>query len=213
MKTLTLGVLVLLTLVACQANDPDGDGAQVVTSGAAPDTTQPAQETSTQATVTTEPSTTTSPALGTRQNPLDPGVTVRVGDWEVTYIGAVLDATDLVLTENPFNDPPEDGRQFVFLEFEGTYVGEDSGTWLVDVSANILGSQANTFGQLASLDDYCGVIPDAIGDTSETFPGGQVAGNECVSVPSDQLDGALVFVESLFSFDDSDRTFYRINTR
>jgi len=39
------------------------------------------------------------------------------------------------------------------------------------------------------LGDYCGVMPDSLDDTGETFPGGGVSGNVCVSVESDQVEG------------------------
>lgn len=39
------------------------------------------------------------------------------------------------------------------------------------------------------LGDYCGVMPDSLDDTGETFPGGSVSGNVCVSVESDQVEG------------------------
>ena len=213
-----IGAIVLLTLAtACVSSDPDGEGADVVTVPAAVeestqpvvDTTTPRTSTTLATTTTALPATTTTASLaGTRQNPLDPGTKVRVGDWEVTYVGAVLDGTDVVLERNQFNDPPVEGRQFVLLELEGTYVGEDSGTWWLDLRVSVLGSAANTFG--GDFDDFCGVIPDDIGDANETFPGGQVSGSECISVSSDQLDGALVFIESLITFGDDDRTFYKM---
>lgn len=219
MRSATAVIVFLMLLAACVPNDPDGEGAEIVTTTTTPtkstqvtvDTTSPTPPTTTTITTTTtpNPTTTAESPKGTRQNPLDPRTTVRVGDWEVTYLGAVLDGTGLVMEENQFNDPPLEGRQFVLFQFEGTYVGEDSGLWWIDLTVSVLGSAANTFGGSGNFDDECGVIPDDIDGSNETFPGGQITGNECVSVPADQIDGALVFIEA-FTFGDDNRTFYRV---
>ena len=147
-------------------------------------------------------------ALGTRDNPLPVGTRIEMGDWTLAVTEVTLDATEQVMAENEFNDPPVEGRQFVLFEVEATYEGEESGTAWLDFSWAIVGSAGNTFG--TGMDDYCGVIPNPLDDTGETFPGGNVAGNVCVSVDSDQVDGATIRIEETFSFDDT-RAFYALD--
>lgn len=146
--------------------------------------------------------------LGTRDNPLELGTRIAMGDWTLAVTDVTLDATDAVMAENEFNDPPADGRQFVMFHVEAIYEGEDSGTAWLDFSWGIVGSQGNTFA--TGMDDYCGVIPEPLDDTGETFPGGSVDGNVCISVPSDQVDGATIRIEDTFSFEDT-RAFYAVD--
>lgn len=68
-----------------------------------------------------------------------------------------------------------------------------------------MGSAGNSFG--GGMDDSCGVIPDSVNDAGETFPGGTVSGNVCVSADTDQLDGGTILVEEFFG---GSRTFFAI---
>lgn len=147
-------------------------------------------------------------ALGTRDNPLPVGTRIEMGDWTLAVTEVTLDATEQVMAENEFNDPPVEGRQFVLFEVDAAYGGEESGTAWLDFSWAIVGSAGNTFG--TAMDDYCGVIPNSLDDTGETYPGGTVSGNVCVSVDSEQVDGATIRIEESFSFDDT-RAFYALD--
>jgi hypothetical protein len=183
------------------------------------------------ATVVDEPTTTTSPAddedteeepaetpeespaspadseLGTRDNPLPIGTTIEMGDWTLTVTDVSTDATDEIMSENEFNEPPAEGRQFLMFGVEATYNGDDSGTAWLDFSWAIVGSGGNTFGDTGDFEDYCGVIPDDLNEAGEAFPGANVAGNVCFSVPSDQVEGSTIRIEELMSFEDT-RAFY-----
>lgn len=147
-------------------------------------------------------------ALGTRDNPLPLGTRIQMGDWTLTVTEVTLDATEQVLAENQFNDPPVDGRQFVVFSVDATYEGDDSGTAWLDFDWAIVGSAGNTFA--TGRDDYCGVIPGSLNDTGETFPGGSVSGDVCFSVDSDQVDGATIRIEDWLSFDDT-RAFFALD--
>ena len=146
--------------------------------------------------------------LGTRDDPLAVGTRIEMGDWTLAVTEVMPDATDVVMAENEFNDPPADGRQFVMFTVDATYEGEDSGTAWLDFSWAIVGSEGNTFA--TGADDYCGVIPDPLDDTGETFPDGSVSGNVCISAESAQVDGATIRIEDTFSFEDT-RAFYALD--
>lgn len=154
-----------------------------------------------------EPTEANEAALGTRDNPLPLGTRIEMGEWTLAVTEVNPDAADEVLAENQFNDPPVEGRQFVLFTVDATYEGDDSGTAWLDLSWAIVGSAGNTFG--TAMDDYCGVIPRPLNDTGETFPGGSVTGNVCVSVDSAQVDGATIRIEESFSFDDT-RAFFAL---
>lgn len=147
-------------------------------------------------------------ALGTRDNPLELGTRIEMGDWTIAVVDVDVEATDRIMEENEYNDPPADGRTFVMFGVEATYEGDDSGDPWLDFSWAIVGGGGNTFG--TGTDDYCGSIPDPLSDQGETYPGGSVSGNECIAVPVDQLEGSTLRVEELLSFDDT-RAFYAID--
>lgn len=183
----------VLAVLACGlGSDPDGEGAQII------------EESPNGAPATDVES---GAAAGTRQKPLSPGVSFAVGDWTVELDTTNTDADDIVAAENPFNEPPADGRRFVMVEVTVSYTGDDSGQPWLDLGFQFYGSGGNTFG--TGLDDYCGVIPNDLSDQGEMFPGASATGNVCVSVPADQIEGGAWIVEESFSLDDN-RTFVSI---
>lgn len=144
-------------------------------------------------------------AVGTRENPAPFGSTARIGDWEVTPVSVDTDAESRVLAANMFNSPADNGFRYVIINVSATYVGEESGSPFWDLSWKLLGNRGNTF------DGRCGVIPDALRDGGETFPGGVVTGNICIAAPEDQLAESAVIVEGLFQRES--RTFFAIPNR
>ncbi len=142
--------------------------------------------------------------MGTRSNPAPLGAAAKIGDWEVKIVDVNKDAADIVAAENMFNDAPAEGRSFVIWSIEATYTGSESGTAWIDLSWKLVGSAGNSFG---GFDDSCGVIPDDLFEKGETFAGGVVSGNVCVSAETAQLDGGTILVEELFG---GSRTFFAI---
>ena len=134
---------------------------------------------------------------GSRGTPLDIGDSVTVGDWEIVFTGVDLDATDSILEENTFNEPPAEGKQFVMVGVDASYVGEASDTLGFSVSFNAVGARGVSY----TFEDTCGVIPDDINSFAEVFNGGVVSGNMCWSVFSDDTDQLVAYVSESFSFD------------
>ncbi len=203
MKKFPLTVaLVGLVLAGCDTGPAEGAGGTIAEPGASteasPDATEaPDSETGDDAAGDA--------AIGTRGNPAPIGATAVIGDWDVTIVEVDRDAADAVLAANQFNDEPADGRSFVLWSIEAVYNGEESGTAWIDLNWKVVGAAGNSFG--GGMDDYCGVIPDSINDKGETFAGGTVTGNVCVSADTDQLDGGTILVEELFG---GSRTFFAI---
>ena len=181
----------------CTVEPSDGDGARLVPSAGAPGSDSP------QATAPSDESE-AAPKVGTRQNPLPLGTAAAVGSWNLKVTSVNLNAAAEVAKENQFNDPPPPGATFIMIGLAATRTGDESGTFWVDMTTKFLGSQGNTF------DDSCGVIPKDISDEGETFPGANVAGNLCFAVPSNQIAGGSLLVESSFSLSNGDRTFFAL---
>ncbi len=143
------------------------------------------------------------PAPGTRGNPLPLGTTARIGDWEVKVTEVNLNANEVIASENPFNDPPADGTQFILVTLEAKYVGEESSTFWASMSYKFYGSAGNTFSSGGA------VIPSPIRDAGETFPGAEIFGNVLFEVPSDQIDSGAIIMEESLSFRDT-RVFFAV---
>lgn len=188
-----LGLLLVLGVAGC--NSADGTGAEVVSDeseDASVDEAEPASE--------------EADAIGTRQNPLPVGTTAKVGSWEVAVTEVNTNANDVVAQANTFNEPPVEGSQYVLVTVNAKYVGDESGTFWVDMSYKFYGSGGNTFD---SGGESMAVAPNPISDAGETFPDASISGNIVFEVPADQLEGGAIIMEESLSFDDT-RTFFAI---
>lgn len=207
MKRTLAAAFALLVVVggtaACGGSD-DPDVSVPAETTAVAEETEPAQEEETQAAEETEAEEAAAEdtaAVGTRDNPAPAGSSAALGNYEVTLGATTLNANDVVATENEFNAPPVEGRQFVLVPVELTYTGDESGTPWVDLTIQFVGSGGNTYG--TGTDDYCGVFPEPLMDLGEMYNGATASGNECVSVPSAEVEGGTWIVEESFSFDDT----------
>jgi hypothetical protein len=125
----------------------------------------------------------TDPAL-----PLAAGTVVATGSWQVTFSNIVPDATDAVVAENEFNTPPPEGHQYFMFQIDATFEGEGSRfAWDDLVFGVYLDNALHT--------EYCGIVPDDLLSAPEVYAGGAVAGNVCVTVPSDGVENAVLSVE------------------
>ncbi len=130
---------------------------------------------------------------GTRDNPYALGDEFILGDWRIAIDTVKPDAWSQIHKENQFNDPPTAGRQFVMFHVTATYTGDTTASPMFDLLWTIVGSRGNTFG--ASMNDHCGVIPDAFINQGELFTGATAKGNVCVSVSADQIKGGTIQVK------------------
>ena len=138
------------------------------------------------------------PALGTRQNPVPMGDTVQIttedptNNWEITVMGATPDAWARIQAENQFNDPPESGHQYYMVRVRAKYLGPDSNNLISDASFSAVGDRGVAYD---TFDPGCGVIPDELDSFTELFTGGQIEGNECWQIASQDVDSLLMFVD------------------
>ncbi len=106
----------------------------------------------------------------------------------MTVVSVTPDATDLVLGENSFNDPPATGQQFFLATVRLTYIGETSDEFYVS-DLNAVGQSAVSYNQ---FDDYCGSIPDEL-PSRELFTGGTIEGNVCWSVEPEDANSLMLY--------------------
>lgn len=195
-----------LLLAAC-----DGD-VRVDEGGATPTepTVQEPAETESADDVTEEATEDDAPdpgATGTRANPAEPGVDTLTfseqGDavWEVSLGAATLDAWPVVQAENQFNDPPQEGFQYVLLPVTATYRGDDTGLPWIEIDVSFVAPDGRSFDRASA------VVPDSLTDVAELYEGGTGTGNVLFEVPADQIDGATWAVKAGWF---SDRAFFAV---
>ena len=131
------------------------------------------------ATATLFPTATPTPSVGTtRQNPVPFGTAAQSPDgWEVTVVEVIHNATNIILAENQFNDPPEGGNQFYLATLRVKYLGEGSSSFRGHPFLKAVGAQGTFY------EKSCGVKPNAL-DTPEVFSGVEFTGNVCWEIVS-----------------------------
>jgi len=122
----------------------------------------------------------------------------QVGDYDLTVVSVTPDATDLVLSENQFNEPPAEDRQFFMARIAVTYTGSESGVPSAELNFQAVGDSNVGY---ATFTDTCGVIPDESFEVTDLFEGGSAEFNVCWSVDSDDADSLVMYVESFLDFD------------
>ncbi|MBN1632418.1 MAG: hypothetical protein JW990_21885 [Thermoleophilia bacterium] len=143
-------------------------------------------------------------AGGTRREPIPMGREAGVGDWRVRVVDVSADATQAILDENMFNDPPGPDDRYVLITLEATYVGEDTGTFWIDILSTFVGDEGDTF-SLASV-----VPPAPMTDTSEVAGGEAVSGNLVFAVASKQIAEGTLMLQDLLSREGG-RVFFAID--
>ncbi len=145
---------------------------------------------------------------GNQDSPLPFGEVGRVGDYEVRVLEVTPDATELVLAENQFNEPPAEGNQFYMVRVEVTYTGSGSGDPGFDLNFQSVGDRNQGY-DISSAD--CGVVPEQGYEVGELFEGGAAEFNVCWEISSDDAESLVMYVEPLFSFEDDQRVWFSLN--
>lgn len=130
-----------------------------------------------------------SSVLGTRDNPLPIGTTVEISDgmgaiWEVTLGAPILDASEIVLGENMFNDEPPEGFQYALLPVTAKYMGDDTGTPSWDLNFAFVSAAGTTH----KTYDVFVVVPDDLESSNELYPGGIAEGNIGIAIPTSDAE-------------------------
>ena len=197
-------VLIIITGLTDTSGDDESDTALEL--AAAEDEPDESPATPTETTATTSESraatTTEAPLVGesSLDSPIQLGAVVQAGSWRLRVSAITPDGTDEVMEENQFNDPPPEGNQFFIASLEATYTGTESSTFSGDMTLKSVGDSRVAY---EGIDAYCGVIPDNIDDSGETFPGGTITGNVCWSIQSTDAASLVMIVEESFNFDDT----------
>ncbi len=121
----------------------------------------------------------------------------QVGDWNVVVVSVTWNADTVVANHSEFNDPPEDGHQYVLVKVQATRTGEGSASFITDVYCTFLGSGGDVFDAVPQD------IPDAIREAEDVETGSTLTGYMVFQVSSDQVNGGQLVMEAASSSDGS----------
>ena len=116
------------------------------------------------------------------------------------------DATALVLEENQFNGPPEEGNQFFIAKVRAKYLGPDSTRFDGSFRLKALGDGGVVY---STFGNSCGVIPDRLPDP-ELFTNGTIEGNVCWEIASADVDSLLMILEREFLSTEGNRVWFSL---
>ncbi|RJF40549.1 hypothetical protein D4740_06930 [Actinomyces sp. 2119] len=128
---------------------------------------------------------------GTREDPLPLGTEISNSEWKVVVNSVELDATDTVMAENPFNEAPPEGYQYILVNYTITYLGDDPNGGTPMSTVSYVSADGTTMTTLDTL----AVAPDAIDTLTTLYSGGSVTGNEAIAVPSDSAQDGVLAVQ------------------
>lgn len=155
------------------------------------------------------PSPTNPPAVGlSRSNPVPMGQPYLVPEgWRIEILDFIPDATQIVMDENQFNDPPAAGFRFSIVRVRmsnvsaGNPADPDAGYALRMVGSRNVG--------YSTFRDSCGVIPEDLDFMSfEVFEGGSVEGNVCYQTGVGETGFAIY--TNFFLSDDEDVRWFEV---
>ena len=217
---LILGGLFALLLVAgggifALTRGGDDDAGPIVTTSASTDTTSSEGDATTAPTTAADAggdtdATTAPPAggggAGSFENPhaFGDAVTITFEDfegvsrsWIIEVLEPARDATQDIMDENQFNDPPPSGEVFAVAKIKITYQDGPAPGSVSELNLKAVGPSAVV---LTWFGNYCGVVPDNLETSAELFPGGSTEGNICWSTDSGDI-GALTMLVDTFVAD------------
>ena len=188
-----VGVVVFVTVVATAVDDAFNHDVTV----------QPPAATATEGTVATDADESESPtareaALGTRANPFPIGSELSSRDWIVVVNSVALDATEAVLAEEPYYEPPLDGNVYMLVNVTATYIGDDPAGAMPWPTIEFVSAGGNSFD--AYTFDTFAMPPQPFDVTQTLYEGASTSGNILLQVPADAVvDGVLAVTVDLFS--------------
>ena len=131
--------------------------------------------------------------VGTRDNPAALGSTIEGDDWTVVVNSVTYGALDSILAANMLNDAPEDGYEFILINYTATYTGENAdGESPMWVSIEYVTPEGNAIDGTTDLT----VAPDAIDRLATLYSGASATGNIVLAVPTADAGAGVLSVRA-----------------
>ena len=137
-----------------------------------------------------------------RSSPAPFGETITIEDWQVTIIEAVRgdDAWTMVQNANQFNDPPEEGMEYIAVKVRVRYIST------VDQATQIDAYYFGTTGSANVMYDLPSVVDPSPPLDVTLFPGGEYEGWAVMQAAKGET-GIMAVFEPLFDFSNRNRRF------
>jgi TM2 domain-containing membrane protein YozV len=133
--------------------------------------------------------------LGTRENPLPLGSTIKLDDeWEITLSDSVLDANSFVASENQFNPEAPEGTQYAKVTATLKYLGSDTATPMFDLTFNYVSAAGTTH----TGSDAFVVAEGEVSDLNEMYTDATAEGIVIIPIPVDSPEKGTWTVSRMF---------------
>ena len=133
---------------------------------------------------------------GTRENPYPIGSVIESDDWRVVINSVTLAATDTILAEELYNEPPTEGSEYILVNYSATYLGADPNG---QIPAFISIEYVTVDGTTVNEFDKMIFAPEPIDTMSTLYTDGTATGNTAIEVPSATAgQGVLAVTMDLF---------------
>lgn len=130
-----------------------------------------------------------------RTEPIPLGTANLVGTYTVQVVSVEPDATDMVVTDDSFNEPPAEGNQFYLVTISVTNQGDIPSSPWWDLTFNAVGDQSIGYTETTNS---CGYVPNGSYEAPELAPGESAEFNVCWQVPTAEAASLVMYVDAGF---------------
>lgn len=124
----------------------------------------------------------------------------KVDTWDIAVTAVEADATETVLGAGAANTAPAEGSQYFMITLTGIN-NADAAAAPTDL---LVGVRNGSW----TYQSGCGLVPDDLLDVDEVAPGESFTANRCVVVESEKVEGAVIEMALLNSWDVEVYTYY-----
>jgi hypothetical protein len=132
--------------------------------------------------------------------PLDMCATGKVDTWDIAVTAVEVDATDTILENDAANAAPAEGSQYFMITVTGTNRA-DAAAAPTDL---LIGVRNESW----TYQSDCGIVPNDLLEVGEIAPGESFTANRCVPIETEQIEGAVIEMALLNSWDVETYTYY-----
>ncbi|SDE11820.1 hypothetical protein [Glycomyces harbinensis] len=132
--------------------------------------------------------------------PLEMCTPGMVDTWDVAVTAVEADATETILGADASNAAPAAGSQYFMITLTGTNKG-DAAAAPTDL---LVGARNEAF----TFQSPCGIVPNDLLDVAEIAPGESFTANKCVTIESDKVEGAIIEMALLNSWEAEVYTYF-----
>ncbi|MCC3764361.1 hypothetical protein K3N28_14945 [Glycomyces sp. TRM65418] len=132
--------------------------------------------------------------------PLDMCATGKVDTWDIAVTAVEVDATDTILAADATNEAPAEGSQYFMI----TVTGANRADAAAAPTDLLIGVRNGSW----TYQSDCGIVPNDVLEVGEVAPGESFTANRCVPIETEKIEGAVIEMALLNSWDVETYTYY-----